>query len=172
MGDYVILWDDPGQPEHVNRPSRWQSWNMTTDAHGASDLEEVDPHNADLQGILGDNGYGEQDDMLDTSWSPPQRQPYVNFDHETLDQRLSEEQPEVWADESGDGIGDTSDTDGEPRDTEVGATRSGRLLAPDEGAHPDSESELWARDVGTDGGAASAEEAAMHIVDESVGFLD
>jgi hypothetical protein len=39
-------------------------------------------------------------------------------------------------------------------------------VAPDEGAHEDDESDLIAGDVGIDGGAASAEEAAMHVVDE------
>ena len=48
----------------------------------------------------------------------------------------------------------------------MGSTRSGRLVAPDEGAHGDEESRLIATDVGIDGAAASAEEAAMHIVDE------
>lgn len=48
----------------------------------------------------------------------------------------------------------------------MGDLRSGRLVAPDEGAHEDEESGLIASDVGIDGAAASAEEAAMHIVDE------
>jgi hypothetical protein len=39
-------------------------------------------------------------------------------------------------------------------------------VAPDEGAHEDEESGAIATDVGIDGAAASAEEAAMHIVDE------
>jgi hypothetical protein len=39
-------------------------------------------------------------------------------------------------------------------------------VAPDEGAHEDEESRLLATDVGIDGAAASAEEAAVHIVDE------
>ena len=39
-------------------------------------------------------------------------------------------------------------------------------MAPDEGTHEDEESALIATDVGIDGAAASAEEAAMHIVDE------
>ena len=66
----------------------------------------------------------------------------------------------------GDGIGDCPDSDGEALDNEVGGARSGRLVAPDEGAHEDEESDLIATDVGIDGAAASAEEAAMHIVDE------
>lgn len=83
---------------------------------------------------------------------------------ETLDQRLAEELPDL-AVPDGDGLGDSEDTDGELLDEEVGAARSGRLVAPDEGVHEDEESALVATDVGIDGAAASAEEAAMHIVD-------
>jgi hypothetical protein len=39
-------------------------------------------------------------------------------------------------------------------------------VAEDEGAHPDSEADLVASDVGIDGGAASAEEAAIHVVED------
>jgi hypothetical protein len=39
-------------------------------------------------------------------------------------------------------------------------------VAEDEGAHPDSEPDLVAHDVGIDGGAAGAEEAAVHLTDE------
>lgn len=49
---------------------------------------------------------------------------------------------------------------------EVGDERAGRLVAPDEGAHEDIERDLVAGDVGIDSGAASAEEAAMHVIDE------
>ncbi|ELS51408.1 DUF5709 domain-containing protein [Streptomyces viridochromogenes] len=117
--------------------------------------------------------YDGVDDPLDRGWSPPER-PWA-VEHvgvtaaerragETLDQRLAEEQPDL-AVPDGDGIGD-HDVDGELLDNEVGAMRSGRLVAPDEGAHEDEESALVATDVGIDGAAASAEEAAMHIVDE------
>ena len=51
-------------------------------------------------------------------------------------------------------------------DGEVGDLRAGRLVAPDEGAHTDTEKDLVAEDVGVDGGAASAEEAAMHVVED------
>ncbi len=51
-------------------------------------------------------------------------------------------------------------------DTEVGDTRAGRLVAPDEGTHEDAEKDLVAEDVGLDGGAASAEEAAVHVVED------
>jgi hypothetical protein len=114
------------------------------------------------------------EDPLDRGWSPPDRPWAVERadvtaaerQHgESLDQRLAEEVPDL-AMSDGDGLGDSEDTDGELLDIEVGDTRSGRLVAPDEGAHEDEESGLIATDVGIDGAAASAEEAAMHIVDE------
>ncbi|MEU9336173.1 DUF5709 domain-containing protein [Streptomyces sp. NPDC048290] len=114
------------------------------------------------------------EDPLDRGWSPPERPWAVERDDvtaaerhagETLDQRLAEELPDLAAPD-GDGLGDTDGTDGELWDNEVGADRSGRLVAPDEGAHEDEESALVATDVGIDGAAASAEEAAMHVVDE------
>ncbi|MER5294420.1 MULTISPECIES: DUF5709 domain-containing protein [Streptomyces] len=118
--------------------------------------------------------YDGVDDPLDPGWSPPERPWAVEHTGvtaaerragETLDQRLAEEQPDL-AVPDGDGLGDSTDTDGELLDNEVGAARSGRLVAPDEGAHEDEEAALVATDVGIDGAAASAEEAAVHIVDE------
>jgi hypothetical protein len=47
---------------------------------------------------------------------------------------------------------------------EVGEQRSGRLLAPDEGDH--IEQDLVAEDEGIDGAGASAEEAAVHTIEE------
>ena len=44
--------------------------------------------------------------------------------------------------------------------------RAGRLGAEDEGAQPDGEADLVAHDAGIDGGAATAEEAAIHAVDD------
>ncbi|MEU6377187.1 DUF5709 domain-containing protein [Streptomyces sp. NPDC046909] len=122
----------------------------------------------DAEDTLDDDGVG---DPLDRGWSPPERPWAVEHtgvavsERETLDQRLAEELPDAPVPD-GDGIGDVDGTDGELLDNEVGARRSGRLVAPDEGAHEDEESGLIATDVGIDGAAASAEEAAMHIVDE------
>jgi hypothetical protein len=124
----------------------------------------------DVEDTLVDDGV---DDPLDRGWSPPERPWAVERDDvtaaerrhgETLEQRLAEELPELVMSD-GDGIGDCDGSDGELLDDEVGATRSGRLVAPDEGVHEDEESALIATDVGIDGAAASAEEAAMHIVD-------
>ena len=48
----------------------------------------------------------------------------------------------------------------------MGDRRAGRLVAPDEGVDEDEDSDLLASDVGIDGSAASAEEAAVHIIDD------
>jgi hypothetical protein len=107
---------------------------------------------------------------------------------ESLDQRLAEEVPDPnlavddpLAGDAGpapeaerDGEVDDLDLDsrideqevGDEFDGEVGDERAGRLVSPDEGAHPDTEKDLVAGDVGIDGAAASAEEAAVHIVTE------
>ncbi|MEU6525172.1 DUF5709 domain-containing protein [Streptomyces sp. NPDC046924] len=125
----------------------------------------------DAEDTLMDDGV---DDPLDRGWSPPERPWAVEHtgvtaaegrEGETLDQRLAEELPDTAA-LDGDGLGDSAGTDGELLDNEVGAARSGRLVAPDEGAHEDEETALVATDVGIDGAAASAEEAAVHVVDE------
>ncbi|KAB2971430.1 MULTISPECIES: DUF5709 domain-containing protein [unclassified Streptomyces] len=136
-----------------------------------SDEQREDTGLLDAEDTLEEDGV---DDPLDRGWSPPERPWAVEHDGvtaaerhrgETLDQRLAEELPDL-APPDGDGMGDAEDTDGELLDEEVGGSRSGRLVAPDEGAHEDEESALVATDVGIDGAAASAEEAAMHIVDE------
>ena len=136
-----------------------------------SDEQREDTGLLDAEDTLEEDGV---DDPLDRGWSPPERPWAVEHDGvtaaerhrgESLDQRLAEELPDL-ATPDGDGMGDAEDTDGELLDEEVGAARSGRLVAPDEGAHEDEESALVATDVGIDGAAASAEEAAMHIVDE------
>jgi hypothetical protein len=106
------------------------------------------------------------EDVLDEGYSPPEREP----DHlkhpeggESLDERLDDEEPEVW-----DGDQERSDADIVDGDVggEVGRERTGRLLAPDEGAHEDVEADMVAQDEGIDGAGASAEEAAMHTIEE------
>ena len=112
--------------------------------------------------------------VLDTGWSPAER-PWAVDDWgtteaeelagESLDGRLARELPDGFPDD-GDGLGDSSDTDGELLDDEVGDARAGRLVDSDGGATDDTDAELYARDEGIDGAASSAEEAAVHIVRE------
>lgn len=105
------------------------------------------------------------DDVLDEGYSPPDREPgHLRHPHEvdepeTLDERLAEEEPEV-------GAGLDEESDDNLDDGEVGDTRTGRLIAQDEGSGDDEDSELWASDAGIDGAGASAEEAAVHTIDE------
>ena len=79
---------------------------------------------------------------------------------ESLDQLLAEEEPDVAAD------GEWTDEDDPSDDDHPSDPRSGRLVAPDEGAHTDEEKDVVASDVGIDGGGASAEEAAVHVIED------
>ncbi|MGY5123102.1 DUF5709 domain-containing protein [Streptomyces sp. 900105755] len=122
--------------------------------------------------------YRAGEEALDEGYSPPERPWAVEHTGvtaaeglrgETLDERLAEEVPDLGVPD-GDGLGDAWDTDGELLDDEVGDDRAGRLLAPDEGAHEVTDSDLFASDRGLDGAGASAEEAAMHVIPDSEDF--
>jgi len=116
------------------------------------DTDDLDPV-ANLTG-------GDPDEVEQTSYVPPDREPY-NLRHvptpfeevqgESLDQRLSEEEPDVTE-------ADIDKGDEQPR--------AGRLVAPDEGGPFDEEKDEIAEDVGPAGYASSAEEAAMHVIPE------
>jgi hypothetical protein len=98
---------------------------------------------------------------------------------ESLDQLLAEEEPDP-ALELDDDLPSGSEDEAFSGDDEDAADeyvdglllddgpdpRAGRLVAEDEGAHPDAEADLVARDAGIDDGAATAEEAAVHVVEE------
>lgn len=86
-------------------------------------------------------------------------------EHEPLSARLARELPDITDDDQGDGLGDTWDTDGELLDDQVGSARAGRLILADT-TSLDPQADYWATDIGIDGGAASAEEAAIHVVDD------
>ncbi|SRR6266581_607873 len=92
---------------------------------------------------------------------------------ESLDQLLAEEEPDTAfdadeeqpADVAGDPDAADEDIDGLLLD-DGPDPRAGRLVAEDEGAHLDAEADLVAHDAGIDGGAATAEEAAVHVVND------
>ncbi len=116
------------------------------------------------------------DDVLDEGYSPPER-PYgggsFDVEHKSLDQLLAEEEPDPAMhiydldDKDEQQRSDEAERETEfPSHDEVGRARAGRLAAPDQGFGPDLEADLLADDVGIDGGAASAEEAAVHIIVE------
>ncbi|MFG2127361.1 DUF5709 domain-containing protein [Streptomyces sp. NPDC048751] len=150
MGSEPTMADDAYQPTGTNE-------------------EQEDAAPLDLQDAVDERTY---DDTLDEGYSPPEKPLGVaeygttaaeQHDGESLDRRLAREQPDVTP-PPGDGVGDLAGGDGEPVDTEVGRERAGRLVAPDEGLRGDTTKEEVADDVGIDGGAAGAEEAAVHVV--------
>jgi hypothetical protein len=79
---------------------------------------------------------------------------------EGLDRLLGQEEPDVDSDAA------WTDEDAPSDDGRSSLPRAGRLVAADEGAGAGEDADLFAVDVGIDGGAASAEEAAVHITDE------
>lgn len=102
-----------------------------------------------------DGPFGE--DPLDAGFIPNDRPTAI--DHwgttavemsqgEPLDVKLAQEEPDV---------------------PESDERRSGRLVEPDEGIRENQTAQLIATDVGIDGGAASAEEAAVHVQDTDDG---
>ena len=113
------------------------------------------------------------EDELDRGYSPPERwSPGQGFGNtafeeatgESLDQRVAQEEPEA------DPYAATDVDDEDLDDGEVGDQRAGRLVDLDEGLGEDTEKDMVADDVGIDGAAASAEEAAVHIVPDQDGY--
>ncbi|WP_330241903.1 DUF5709 domain-containing protein [Streptomyces sp. NBC_00525] len=147
---------------------------MPTEARGddvyqpQNDGQDPPNDDLDLENALGERGLDEQ---LDEGYSPPERPLAVDKygttgeeerRGESLDQRLEQEVDDVEPPD-GDDIGDLPDGEGEPLDPAY-ETRSGRLSPADE--VPGRRTDVYADDVGIDGGAASAEEAAVHTTDE------
>lgn len=100
------------------------------------------------------------DDVLDEGyiapdhWSPAQgfgNTPEEMRQGETLEMRVAQEEPEVAPKDDTPWNPDPSES------REVGNRRAGRLM--DDG-------EVAGHEVGIDGGGASAEEAAMHVIDD------
>src|SRR6516164_2125706 len=145
--------------------------------HESADLEDYSTQEpADsLTGEPGEPG----DDPLDRGVAPPERWSSVirsgsdAGQQESLDQLLAEEEPDTLFDRDDDDLPEDHEDDDEADEYLDGLLlddgpdpRAGRLVAEDEGAHPDDEEDLVASDVGIDGGGATAEEAAIHVVED------
>lgn len=145
--------------------------------HESADLEDYsvqDPADSLLAEPEGD--------PLDRGVAPPERwSAAMRFGStadeqeagESLDQLLAEEEPDDALDLDDDDLPEDAEDEDEDEEYLDGLLlddgpdpRAGLLVAEDEGAHPDEEADLVARDVGIDGGAASAEEAALHVVED------
>ena len=144
--------------------------------HESEDLEDYDVLDAS-DTLEGDPG----DDPLDRGVVPPDRWSagtrYAlegEEDSESLDELLAEEEPDETVDD------DENEWDENAPEQDVARLdrdyvpdpRAGRLVSPDEDGDDitdtlvDTEKDEVARDVGIDGGGATGEEAAVHVVDE------
>jgi hypothetical protein len=142
-----------------------------------NDLDDI----TDLDQAFGDDDVDEK--VFDTSYSPPEkplgmtRFGTTNAEEEegeSLDQRLAQEVPDPNlaadleaspSDENVDSVDNSRIEDEDLSYDEVGDARAGRLVDPDEGLGEDLEKDLIGDDVGIDEGAASAEEAAVHVIE-------
>jgi hypothetical protein len=98
------------------------------------------------------------DDALDEGYTVPERPrsnhygetPWEEAHRETIDQRIGQEEPEIW--------------EVRPR-PEREEFRAGRLVEDDNAVEAGG-TDGFAIDAGISGGAASAEEAAVHLVED------
>jgi hypothetical protein len=145
--------------------------------HGdQGDAETYHGYSVDDENQPQDTGDSQADDRglaepLDEGYSPPEKwsaaQRYGNTAleeelGESLDQRLEQEEQEPDPYTTAEREADDPDFGAY---NEVGDKRAGRLVEDDdrEGVGQD----VFAEDVGIDGAGASAEEAAMHVIEES-----
>ena len=164
------------KPAFVATASRHYANPMSENQHESADLEDYEIEDA-ADTLDGDPG----DDPLDRGVIPPQHWSTASRygttaaeeEHgESLDQLLAEEEPDLGA-ELDDALPEDAEDDPDAADEDVDGLllddgpdpRAGRLVAEDEGSEPVGEPDLVARDTGIDGGAATAEEAAVHVVD-------
>lgn len=115
------------------------------------------------QDTLDDRGV---DDILDEGISPPEElrgsrakgvTPAEAAEGETIEDRIRQEEPEVWAEVQAEADADILDG---PVGGEVGDQRTGRLAARED------DTSSYAEDEGIDGAGASAEEAAIHTIED------
>ena len=119
-------------------------------ADGIDGVDEMDAVNT----LTGDDA----DEPYETSYSPPDYEPSdakfgmthrEELQGEGLERKLSRELPDLCETDAADDVKDS---------------RAGRLVAPDGGMGEDTTAEEMAWDAGIAGAAASAEEAAVHII--------
>jgi len=138
---------------------------MSYDTSGTSQDPELDSEGdtdqLSSEDTLVDRGV---DDLLDEGYSVPLRPrsthygetPWEEAHRETIDQRIGQEEPEVW------------EVRQIPLDDRE-QFRAGRLVEDDDAVSAGG-TDGFAIDAGISGGAASAEEAAVHLIAEE--FVD
>jgi hypothetical protein len=132
------------------------------EVYGGYSVDDEDQPQGEGDSLSDDRGLQEP---LDEGYSPPDRwsagQGYGNTaleeeTGETLAQRLSQEEPDP----------DPYAEEPEHVGGEVGTRRAGRLVEEGGGQGEDEQADMVADDVGIDGAGSSAEEAAVHVIDE------
>jgi Family of unknown function (DUF5709) len=144
--------------------------------HESEDLEdyEVLDANDTLDGNPGDDPL-DRGVVTPDRWSAGVRYALKGEeDSESLDELLAEEEPDDSVDDD-EGSWDENETDGDvtrlERDDDADP-RAGRLATTEADVYGAGDvpavqdGELLASDTGIDGGAASAEEAAVHVIDD------
>ncbi|WP_258726099.1 DUF5709 domain-containing protein [Cellulomonas sp. NS3] len=122
----------------------------------------------DTNQLPGEDTLAEPDDdtMLDEGYSPPDHPRPNHFGEtaweqahgETLSQRLDEEEPEVWEERR-------------PGDPNVAPDGAGQLVEDDDAVAAGG-TDAFAIETGSTAGTVSAEEAAIHVVDDEEIVLD
>lgn len=144
--------------------------------HESEDLQDYEVEDS-YDTLAGEPG----EDPLDAGVIPPQKwSAGMRFgttareqqEGESLDQMLAEEEPDIaretdegQPDDVAGGQGSADEDIAGLRGDHGPDPRAGRLVAKNAGIGPAAEPDLVARDAGVDGDAASAEEAALHVVE-------
>jgi len=135
------------------------------ESYNTYSVDDEDQPQGSGDSLVDDRGLAEP---LDEGYSPPEKwsvaEGYGNTPleeelGESLDQRIAQEEPEPDPYEQ-------AATESEDVGGEVGDARAGRLVDENQGIGEDTEKDLVGEDVGIDGAGASAEEAAVHVVDD------
>jgi hypothetical protein len=185
---------DRGEGKHMTEQPDQAAVEVATGAVDEdSDTESYHGYSVDDEDQPQDTGDSLTDargleEPLEEGYSPPEKwsagqrwgnTPLEEELGETLDQRLEQEIPEPDPYELAEsenldplvepeGVGALDGLDGPEALDEAGTERAGRLVEPDQGAEMDTEKDLIASDVGIDGAGASAEEAAVHVVEDDL----
>jgi hypothetical protein len=147
--------------------------------HESEDLEDYEVRDASdtLDGPPGDDPL-DRGVVTPDRWSAAMRFGTTASEQQTgesLDELLAEEEPDEEVDldededdelqdEGWDENATNADVSRYERDDSPDA-RAGRLVDKDDDVYPSDDRDFGAHDAGIDGGAATAEEAAVHVVD-------
>ena len=151
--------------------------------HESSDLEDYEVRDGSdtLDGAPGDDPL-DRGVVAPARWSAGMRYGTTAPEQEageSLDQLLAEEEPDALPEADDERLHGAA-LDENATDEDVSRflrdpgpdPRTGRLVAEDEELYPPDRSDLVSHDCGIDGGGATAEEAAVHTVDDTAGPSD